>query len=188
MQFALSADPSQWGSNLSLNHPEPDDNLHNPEVKDGKVIDHSNGSSGILSARGVANLGCLGILCLTLVALLYEFSRACASHIHSFVTSLGYPVVSFVERTLLSPSGGVPVNATGQIASIGNFGLIDLETPPEAHTITSLYTGRQMKLVFSDEFNTDGRTFYPGDDPFWEAEDLHYWAVRTHALFLPAVG
>jgi hypothetical protein len=34
-----------------------------------------------------------------------------------------------------------------------------------------------MKLVFSDEFNTDGRTFYPGDDPFWEAEDLHYWAV-----------
>jgi hypothetical protein len=80
------------------------------------------------------------------------------------------------------------VNATGQIASIGNFGLIDLETPPEAHTITSLYTGRQMKLVFSDEFNTDGRAFYPGDDPFWEAEDLHYWAVRTHALFLPAVG
>ncbi|KAJ7363795.1 glycoside hydrolase family 16 protein [Mycena albidolilacea] len=167
-KFALSADPSQWGSNLSLNHPEPDDNLHNPEVKDGKVIDHSNGSSGILSARGVANLGCLGILCLTLVALF-----------------LGYPVVSFVERTLLSPSGGVPVNATGQIASIGNFGLIDLETPPEAHTITSLYTGRQMKLVFSDEFNTDGRTFYPGDDPFWEAEDLHYWATNNMEWYDP---
>jgi hypothetical protein len=32
-------------------------------------------------------------------------------------------------------------------------------------------------LVFSDEFNTDGRTFYPGDDPYWEAVDLHYWAV-----------
>ena len=35
----------------------------------------------------------------------------------------------------------------------------------------------QLQLVFSDEFNTDGRTFYPGDDPFWEAVDLHYWAV-----------
>lgn len=35
-----------------------------------------------------------------------------------------------------------------------------------------------MQLVFSDEFNTDGRTFYPGDDPYWEAVDLHYWAVR----------
>ncbi len=32
-----------------------------------------------------------------------------------------------------------------------------------------------MQLVFSDEFNTDGRTFYPGDDPYWEAENLHYW-------------
>ena len=32
-----------------------------------------------------------------------------------------------------------------------------------------------MILVFSDEFNTDGRTFYPGEDPYWESEDLHYW-------------
>lgn len=32
-----------------------------------------------------------------------------------------------------------------------------------------------MRLVFSDEFNTDGRTFYPGEDPYWEAVDLHYW-------------
>lgn len=32
-----------------------------------------------------------------------------------------------------------------------------------------------MQLVFSDEFNVDGRTFYPGDDPYWEAVDLHYW-------------
>jgi len=32
-------------------------------------------------------------------------------------------------------------------------------------------------LVFSDEFETPGRTFYPGDDPFWEAVDLHYWGT-----------
>ncbi|KAF8222000.1 hypothetical protein L208DRAFT_1324794, partial [Tricholoma matsutake] len=25
------------------------------------------------------------------------------------------------------------------------------------------------KLVFPDEFNTPGRTFYPDDDPYWEA-------------------
>lgn len=64
-----------------------------------------------------------------------------------------------------------------EVASIGNFGLIDLETPADAYTITSLYSGREMKLVFSDEFNTAGRTFYPGDDPYWEAVDLHYWSV-----------
>ncbi|KAJ7853544.1 glycoside hydrolase family 16 protein [Mycena olivaceomarginata] len=42
-----------------------------------------------------------------------------------------------------------------------------------------------MKLVFSDEFNTDGRTFYPGDDPFWEAEDLHYWATNNMEWYDP---
>jgi hypothetical protein len=34
-----------------------------------------------------------------------------------------------------------------------------------------------MELVFSDDFNVEGRSFYPGDDPFWEAVDLHYWGT-----------
>lgn len=97
--------------------------------------------------------------------------------------SIGYPVLTFVKRTFLTTDvTNVSVNATGQVrffwptilelymyinfhskvAAIGNFGLIDLDTPSDAYTITSLYSGNQMKLVFSDEFNTDGRTFYPG--------------------------
>jgi beta-glucanase (GH16 family) len=51
-----------------------------------------------------------------------------------------------------------------KVASIGNFGLIDLDTPADAYTITSLYSGKTMNLVFSDEFNMDGRSFYPGKD------------------------
>jgi Beta-glucan synthesis-associated protein SKN1/KRE6/Sbg1 len=35
--------------------------------------------------------------------------------------------------------------------------------------------GQTYSLVFSDEFETPGRTFWPGDDPYWEAVDLHYW-------------
>lgn len=63
----------------------------------------------------------------------------------------------------------------------GNWGLIDLDTPTDAYTIRSYNTDQDqdMQLVFSDEFRVDGRTFYPGDDPYWEAVDLHYWAVRT---------
>lgn len=57
----------------------------------------------------------------------------------------------------------------------GNHGLIDRETPQDAYTKPSWADGSEMQLVFSDEFNTDGRTFYPGDDPYWEAVDLHYW-------------
>ena len=59
----------------------------------------------------------------------------------------------------------------------GNWGLIDADTPKEALTRTSWEDGStQYRLVFSDEFNIDGRSFYPGDDPYWEAVNLHYWA------------
>jgi beta-glucan synthesis-associated protein KRE6 len=65
-----------------------------------------------------------------------------------------------------------------QIPSLGNFGLIDAETPSEAYTKGSWYDNTEMELVFSDEFNQEGRSFYPGDDPYWEAVDLHYWSTN----------
>lgn len=37
------------------------------------------------------------------------------------------------------------------------------------------FDGSKYNLVFSDEFEVPGRTFYEGDDPFWSAVDLHYW-------------
>jgi hypothetical protein len=72
-------------------------------------------------------------------------------------------------------------NATGQVPSMpGGFALIDPATPQDARTKQSWNGAGEMELVFSDEFNVDGRTFYPGDDPYWEAVDLHYW-VRAAA-------
>lgn len=40
--------------------------------------------------------------------------------------------------------------------------LIDTETPQDARTRTG-FDGQPYELVFSDEFNTPGRTFYPGN-------------------------
>lgn len=70
-------------------------------------------------------------------------------------------------------------NASGQVPSIpGNWGLIDLDTPKSAHTKQSYRNPEEeLVLVFSDEFNKEGRSFYPGDDPYWEAVDLWYWAT-----------
>ena len=78
------------------------------------------------------------------------------------------------------------INATGQVATIpGGWGLIDVHTPKTAYTKNSyVNTGDEWNLVFSDEFNVDGRTFYPGDDPYWEAVDLHYWG--TVRILVPA--
>ena len=79
------------------------------------------------------------------------------------------------------------INATGQVADItGNFALIDRDTPKDAYTKPSYMSGEDdLMLVFSDEFNTDGRSFYAGDDPFWEAVDLHYWATVRKRVVWP---
>jgi hypothetical protein len=52
------------------------------------------------------------------------------------------------------------INSTGQINE-GVFSLIDKDTPAEFHTKASPVDGRTMQLVFSDEFEVEGRTFYP---------------------------
>jgi beta-glucanase (GH16 family) len=56
-------------------------------------------------------------------------------------------------------------------------GLIDPDTPEDARTRKS-HSGKKQKLVFSDEFNTPGRTFYDGDDPFFQAVDIWYGATQ----------
>ncbi len=78
---------------------------------------------------------------------------------------------SYFTRTKPTTQGGFNLgatNATGQVAAIPGLpgGLIDIKTPQEAYTRPG-YTNPndEWELVFSDEFNTDGRSFYPGDDP-----------------------
>ena len=68
----------------------------------------------------------------------------------------------------------------------GNWGLVDLETPLEVRTKLDYVTGKEWQLVWSDVFNVDGRTFYPGDDPYWEAVDLHYWQTGNMEWYDPS--
>lgn len=56
--------------------------------------------------------------------------------------------------------------------------LIDPDTPQSAMTRTSTFDGSELQLVFSDEFNQNNRSFYPGDDPFWTAPDIWYGATQ----------
>jgi beta-glucanase (GH16 family) len=169
-KFSLSPDPSAWGADLSLNHAEPDDYLHNPDPKRDRISDVG---GHIFTTRGLANLGCLVVLAMGTITLF-----------------AGYPVISHFTTRPLSNKSGFNIggtNASGQVPEIpGNHGLIDKETPTDALTTKSWLDGSEMQLVFSDEFNTDGRTFYPGDDPYWEAVDLHYWATNNMEWYDPA--
>ncbi|KAJ1848956.1 hypothetical protein H4S02_006946 [Coemansia sp. RSA 2611] len=55
---------------------------------------------------------------------------------------------------------------------------------PQGLTWTSV-EGKEWKLVFSDEFERDGRTFGPGEDATWEAVDLWYWPTRDLEWYDP---
>lgn len=93
----------------------------------------------------------------------------------------GYPIASHFTSHKQTTQGGFNlggINATGQLpVMLGNRGLIDVDTPQDAYTKQSYMSGDMLELVFSDEFNTEGRSFYPGDDPYWEAPNLHYWGT-----------
>jgi hypothetical protein len=63
-------------------------------------------------------------------------------------------------------------------------GLIDPDTPSSASTRKDI-NGDTLNLVFSDEFNEQNRTFYPGDDPFWFAPDFWYGATMDMEWYDP---
>ncbi|KAF9476634.1 glycoside hydrolase family 16 protein [Pholiota conissans] len=154
-KYSLGPEPALWG--MPLNIREEDDALHDPKV--------DTGSGGVMTMRALMNLGCLFLLVLGCIMLF-----------------AGYPILShFLAKNKQTNQGGFNlggVNASGQIPEFSNFGLIDPATPQSAYTRSSYVdSSKDMVLVFSDEFETDGRTFYPGDDPFWEAVDLHYWGT-----------
>ncbi|ESK95066.1 glycoside hydrolase family 16 protein [Moniliophthora roreri MCA 2997] len=167
-RYSFPPNPQQWPFNVSPHVPEPDDDMHDPDTKNGKFVDAV--ESSFSSSRGWKNYGCLLIL---LAALLMLF--------------VGYPILTYVKRPESQRAGYNlgGINASGQIPDLGNFGLIDLDTPQEAYTKKSLRGGSEWSLVFSDEFSKDGRTFYPGDDPYWEAVDLHYWGTNNMEWYSP---
>jgi hypothetical protein len=156
-----------------------EDELHNDDGDDDD--DNLTGSpkksklacGNFFSMRGILNMGAVMLLALALVTIfgilpILTFYGAHRATKQLAVNSDGFNL------------GGI--NASGQVPLIHNLaGVIDPTTPQSVMSRKG-FDGTQYNLVFSDEFNTDGRTFWPGDDPYWEAVDLHYWA--TGEIFL----
>jgi len=139
--------------------PDLDDALHDPRR------DPTLERFTPFSWRGWSNMGMIVILIVGLIGLFIGYP------VTYYYTHLPAPIVGY-------NIGGI--NGSGQVPFLeGLPPLIDEETPSSAHTRTGS-DGQKYKLVFSDEFNLPGRTFYPGDDPYWEAVDLHYWCVALN--------
>ncbi|KAJ7153034.1 glycoside hydrolase family 16 protein [Mycena crocata] len=119
----------------------------------------------------IQNVGLLILLCLCTFGLYISFSDVFTNPIR--VNNLP------VNATSTSPAA--PQNATE------NLSFIDVDTPKDVYNIQSYHDpSSTLQLVFSDEFEKDGRTFYHGDDPYWEAVDLHYWQTQNLEWYDPA--
>ncbi len=97
-----------------MNYQEPDDALHNPTVRGGKVVDDEAIS---FSKRGIANVGCLMVLCLGLLALLSVPLSVSVAAFDRNRNSIVYPVLTYVqEQTSSSSFLNLGVNASGQVS------------------------------------------------------------------------
>jgi len=75
-------------------------------------------------------------------------------------------------------------NRTYPLMSKMKLQLVDPDTPDNVKSKTS-WDGEEMVLVFSDEFNTNNRSFYMGDDPYWYAPDIWYGATQDLEWYDP---
>jgi hypothetical protein len=127
-----------------------DDHLHTFTAADKKSL---SSPFDITSWRGWAN----AITLLTLLAAVVGIFAL-------------YPIISFYVDDGSSSGRSTPgynlggVNASGQYPVIpGLPSLVDPDTPEDVYYRTG-FDGEEWKLVFSDEFNVDGRTFYDGGE------------------------
>jgi hypothetical protein len=172
---------------------EQEDGKEEDRVGDGKR------GGTVFTKRGVMNVGCLVLLVAALFMLFAGYPILVEVNKHALKTNGAFKYVPHSLSFSLSPcprrnsseyllssrltflsSALLPfplyslggINGTGQVPSIAGsktFGLIDSDTPLEAHTRTGIEganKGVSYELVFSDEFETDGRSFNIGDDPY----------------------
>jgi beta-glucanase (GH16 family) len=148
---------------------EKDDYLHNPDPNDKEGY----GCATCCTGRGLLNIGGLILIMLGTLSLF-----------------IGYPILTFVQK-FVDPGKtsclGDPLCIDAQrfdLLKNVRTSLIDPDTPESAHSRTS-YSGQKQNLVFSDEYNVDGRTFYDGDDPYFQAMDFWYGVTQDLEWYDP---
>lgn len=142
---------------LNTTEPEDDDALHRPDKSDQPFV--------FCSWRGLLNVGALILLMGGVMALF-----------------IAYPILAHLRqnRFATASDSDTGVNGSGQVPDLPAMQyLLDSNTPDSAKTYVGT-DGKTYDLIFSDEFNLDGRSFYPEDNAFWEGQDFHYW----YSIFL----
>lgn len=156
---------------LHIDEKEADDYLHNPDPVADAEYDNNRFIHDLKAMDRRSALGLFGFILFFLGAMavfiilpVLTYSGA-TTHVtpesYEILTLYSYPISAAIRTSLIDP-----------------------DTPSDAQTKTS-NTGEEWVLTFSDEFNAEGRTFYDGDDQFFQAVDLHYDATKDLEWYDP---
>lgn len=164
---------------LFMNEKEIDDYLHNPNPEEEAKLDRRRVLEDLRYMNTKSFMGFVGLLTVFLGAMAVFI-------VLPALTFTGY--VSHPKKTdSLTENITVIEHLTEyqypQLAAIRTSS-IDPDTPTSAYTKKSK-NGDIWQLVFSDEFNAEGRTFYDGDDQFWTSPDIHYDATKDLEWYSP---
>ncbi|RCK64580.1 Beta-glucan synthesis-associated protein KRE6 [Candida viswanathii] len=156
---------------LSIDEKESDDYLHNPDPVVDAEYDKNRFLYDLKNMDKRSMGGFIGLIVLLLAGLAVfvvvpalTYSGATNPYHpqhYEVLTQYTYPMLSAIRMDLVDP-----------------------DTPQEALTKKSK-DGDEWVLVFSDEFNAEGRTFYEGDDQFFTAPDIHYDATKDLEWYDP---
>lgn len=161
---------------------EDDDDLHMPQWDDDvrlkpRLRDHFT-RGNIVNTLGLIFI-VIGLLCVFIVLPVISYTT---------VSLIGYSYetpLSQMPKFGDQPQPWATVNnRTYPLLQNLRTGLIDPDTPSSARTKTGV-KGDEYVLVFSDEFNAQNRTFYPGDDPYWFGLDAWYGATQDLEWYTP---
>ncbi|KAG0050423.1 hypothetical protein BGZ89_003842 [Linnemannia elongata] len=148
---------------------------------------------GMCSCRGLVNITSMFLILCGLILLILGYpiasslkkDRLAAEAAAEEAASAANAALSQVRFAIGTqqqqhPQGGVGIaglvgpmskTATSTVVKAAMRGMVDEDTPQDKRT-TVAKDGELWDLVFSDEFNLDGRSFAPGQDPNWEAVNL----------------
>jgi beta-glucanase (GH16 family) len=162
---------------LYSNEIEEDDRWHQPADDDDvtfkpKLREYFNRRSIVSTIGGVFLV--LGLLCVFIVL-----------PVLTYATNIYLPTQGKSNGPGYGPAWAHVNNNSYPLLQNVRRGLIDPDTPNSAMTRQSTFDDSTLKLVFSDEFNTPNRTFYPGDDPYWTAPDFWYGATQDMEWYDP---
>ena len=147
---------------------EKDDALHDPSTGgNGEEKSHTS----LRNRRGLINFIGTAMVIIGVVMIL-----------------IGLPILSQVEEVekIWTACEADPDCIRADLPLLQNVrtGPVDPDTPASAMLRTDIH-GNTQTLVFSDEFNRDGRSFFPGDDPYFQGEDFWYGVTQDVEWYDP---